>query len=47
MGAIGKSGRCTLSRSGASFGNAAFGRVSQTNPNYTPQQYQFALKGQF
>jgi hypothetical protein len=33
--------------SGASFGNTAFGGVSQTDPNYTPRQYQFALKGQF
>jgi hypothetical protein len=33
--------------SGASFGNPAFGGISQTDPNYTPRQYQFALKGQF
>ena len=33
--------------SGASFGNPAFGGVSQTDPNYTPRQYQFALKAQF
>jgi hypothetical protein len=33
--------------SGASFGNPAFGGVSQTDPNYTPRQYQFAIKGQF
>jgi len=33
--------------SDASFGNTAFGGVSQTDPNYTPRQYQFALKGQF
>jgi hypothetical protein len=33
--------------SGASFGNTAFGGVSQTDPNYTPRQYQFAFKAQF
>ena len=33
--------------SGASFGNPAFGKISQTDPNYTPRQYQFALKAQF
>jgi Carboxypeptidase regulatory-like domain len=33
--------------SGASFGNPAFGAISQTDPNYTPRQYQFALKAQF
>jgi len=32
---------------GASFGNAAFGQISQTDPNYTPRQFQFALKVQF
>ena len=32
---------------GDSFGNAAFGTISQTDPNYTPRQYQFALKAQF
>jgi hypothetical protein len=30
-----------------SFGNAAFGTVSATDPNYVPRQYQFALKAQF
>jgi hypothetical protein len=30
-----------------SFGNAAFGTISATDPNYTPRQYQFALKFQF
>jgi hypothetical protein len=29
------------------FGNAAFGTVSATDPNYVPRQYQFALKFQF
>jgi hypothetical protein len=29
------------------FGNAAFGTISATDPNYTPRQYQFALKAQF
>ena len=29
------------------FGNAAFGQVSQVDPNYTPRLYQFALKAQF
>ncbi len=33
--------------SGASFGNPAFGGVSQTDPNYTPREYQFALKAHF
>jgi hypothetical protein len=33
--------------SGASFGNPAFGAVSQTDPNYTPREYQFALKAHF
>jgi hypothetical protein len=28
-------------------GNAAFGTISQTDPNYTPRQYQFVLKAQF
>jgi hypothetical protein len=28
-------------------GNAAFGSVSNTDPNYTPRQFQFALKLQF
>jgi hypothetical protein len=32
---------------GDSFGNPAFGTISQTDPNYTPRQYQFALKAQF
>lgn len=32
---------------GDSFGNAAFGTISQTDPNYVPRQYQFALKAQF
>jgi hypothetical protein len=26
------------------FGNSAFGTISATDPNYTPRQYQFALK---
>jgi hypothetical protein len=30
-----------------SFGNAAFGSISATDPNYTPRQYQFVLKVQF
>ena len=29
------------------FGNAGFGQISQTDPNYTPRLYQFALKAQF
>ncbi len=29
------------------FGNAAFGTISATDPNYTPRQYQFALKVMF
>lgn len=29
------------------FGSATFGQVSQTDPNYTPRLYQFALKVQF
>jgi len=29
------------------FGNAAFGTISQNDPNYVPRQYQFALKAQF
>ncbi len=29
------------------FGNASFGTVSATDPNYAPRQYQFALKMQF
>jgi hypothetical protein len=33
--------------SGVSFGNPAFGKISQTDPNYTPRQYQFAVKAQF
>jgi hypothetical protein len=33
--------------SNQAFGNAAFGTVTQTDPNYTPRQYQFALKLQF
>jgi len=33
--------------SAASFGNPAFGTVSQTDPNYTPREYQFALKVHF
>jgi hypothetical protein len=33
--------------SAASFGNTAFGKISQTDPNYVPRQYQFALKAQF
>jgi hypothetical protein len=30
-----------------SFGNAAFGTISATDPNYVPRQYQFVLKVQF
>ncbi|MBB5061226.1 hypothetical protein HDF16_005962 [Granulicella aggregans] len=30
-----------------SFGNAAFGTISATDPNYTPREYQFVLKVQF
>lgn len=33
--------------SGASFGNPAFGNVSQTDPNYTPREFQFAFKVHF
>ena len=33
--------------SGASFGNPTFGGISQTDPNYTPREYQFALKVHF
>jgi hypothetical protein len=29
---------------GKSFGNLAFGGISQTDPNYTPREYQFAPK---
>jgi len=29
------------------FGNPAFGTISETDPNYTPREYQFALKAQF
>ena len=29
------------------FGNAAFGSISATDPNYTPREYQFVLKLQF
>jgi hypothetical protein len=32
---------------GDSFGNPNFGQISQTDPNYTPRQYQFALKALF
>jgi len=32
---------------GDSFGNAGFGQISQTDPNYVPRQHQFALKMQF
>ncbi|MBB5327759.1 TonB-dependent receptor [Tunturiibacter gelidoferens] len=32
---------------GDSFGNSAFGSIAQTDPNYTPRQYQFALKVMF
>ncbi len=28
-------------------GNSAFGTVSNTDPNYNPRQFQFALKAQF
>jgi hypothetical protein len=30
-----------------SFGNAAFGTITATDPNYTPREYQFVLKAQF
>ena len=33
--------------SGASFGNPAFGAISQTDRNCIPREYQFALKAQF
>jgi hypothetical protein len=33
--------------SGDAFGNSAFGQISATDPNYTPRQYQFALKALF
>ncbi|MEI9979025.1 MAG: hypothetical protein WDN23_08475 [Edaphobacter sp.] len=29
------------------FGNASFGSISATDPNYNPRQYQFALKALF
>ena len=29
------------------FGNAGFGQINQTDPNYTPRLFQFALKAQF
>jgi hypothetical protein len=29
------------------FGNSAFGSISATDPNYTPRQFQFALKAMF
>ena len=29
------------------FGNAAFGTISATDPNYTPREYQFVLKATF
>ncbi len=32
---------------GDSFGNSGFGSISQTDPNYTPREFQFALKAQF
>jgi len=32
---------------GDAFGNAGFGTISQTDPNYTPREFQFALKAQF
>jgi hypothetical protein len=33
--------------SSTQLGNAAFGTVAQTDPNYVPRQYQFAIKAQF
>ena len=33
--------------SAASFGNPAFGAITQTDPNYTPREFQFALKAHF
>ena len=32
---------------GDGLGNAGFGTISQTDPNYTPRQFQFALKALF
>jgi hypothetical protein len=32
---------------GQSFGNAAFGQISSTDPNYVPREFQFALKALF
>ncbi|WP_433984658.1 hypothetical protein RBB78_08560 [Tunturiibacter empetritectus] len=32
---------------GDQFGNTNFGKISQADPNYTPRQYQFALKALF
>jgi hypothetical protein len=29
------------------FGSGSFGQITQTDPNYTPRQYQFALRVQF
>jgi Carboxypeptidase regulatory-like domain/TonB dependent receptor len=29
------------------FGNASFGQITATDPNYNPRQYQFVLKAQF
>jgi hypothetical protein len=32
---------------GDQFGNSAFGQIAQTDPNYTPREFQFVLKAQF
>jgi hypothetical protein len=37
----------TNSTTNVQFGTSAFGTISETDPNYTPRQYQFALKAQF
>ncbi|WP_263353413.1 hypothetical protein [Acidicapsa acidisoli] len=36
-----------LGSGNAQLGNAAFGTVTNYDPNYNPRQYQFALKFQF
>jgi hypothetical protein len=37
----------TNSTTNVQFGTSAFGTISETDPNYVPRQYQFALKVQF